>query len=192
YQSQLYSLKLSNNGACGSIKLFLFQFNLQTSFPNLQSLAIIEPSVDEYQNIMKMLLTMSQLKHLSIKMTALSSVHCEIFSIQSLKTCILSYDGIISFQKIQSSLSSDIEHLTLDGFYLNEINLLFHHLPHIRCLIINKLSLRTTNFILSSTNLSIMKLNCDLSVRFHSIELLLTSLTQLKEFSFTANGNEYL
>lgn len=64
YSSCIYSIRLSNFEACGSINLFLRQFpQIDWTFPNLSRMIFIEPNEHEYKAIW----TLKFLKSIQIK-----------------------------------------------------------------------------------------------------------------------------
>jgi hypothetical protein len=59
YSSCIYSIRLSNLETCGGIKLFFAKFpQINLTFPNLSTMSFIEPTENEYKQII-------QLKHLT-------------------------------------------------------------------------------------------------------------------------------
>ncbi|CAF3630554.1 unnamed protein product [Rotaria sordida] len=194
YSSCIYSIRLSNIETCGGIKLFLTIFShIDITFPNLSTMSFIEPNEYEYKEIIK-------LKHLS-------SIHIKsyktyeqkiqlglVFDIPYLKTCVLSYDDVLSTNKLRPN--SYLNRLVLDSFYINDLHTLFHFYPLLKHLTIHRLLVNFQGFLppfnTSFQTLHTLKLNCIYTVRFDYIVHILSFLPRLFRLTIIAIGIDFL
>ncbi|CAF0969699.1 unnamed protein product [Rotaria sp. Silwood1] len=194
YSSCIYAIRLSNIETCGGIKLFLTRFShINRTFPNLYIMSFIEPNESEYKQIIK-LKHLSSIQVKSYKMYEQKIQLGLLFDIPHLKTCVLSYDDVLSTNKLRPN--SHLNRLVLDSFYINDLHTLIQFYPLLKHLTIHRLLVNFQGFLPlfneSFQTLRTLKLNCIYTVRFDYLAHILSFLPRLSRLTISAIGIDFL
>jgi hypothetical protein len=210
YSSCIYSIRLSNVETCGSMKIFFEKFSqINLLFPNLLTMSFIEPTENDYKDILNLKHLTSI--HVKYQKTGKELQSALLFNNPYLETydknnflieilfflfdrCILSFNEILSINKFQPNLT--LKRLVLDNFYINDLHTIFQFYPSLQHLTIHRLNVNFQGFLPPFTKpfqtLRTLKLNCIYTVRFEYIAHLLFFLPRLIRLTVIAIGIDFL